>query len=148
MIIAIGSDHRGFKLKEKVKAYLKKNGHEIIDCGTNSSESVDYPVFSQRVALSLIKEKADKGILICSSGMGVCIAVNKFKGIRGTTVRDSEDAKIAVSHNNSNVLCIGADHTNLQKTKKIIAAYLNTEFEGGRHQRRLDLISEFEMKDK
>lgn len=147
MIISIGSDHRGFNLKDKIKEYLKNNGYDVIDCGTNSDESVDYPIYAQKVAWTIINGKADKGILICGSGMGVCIAVNKFKGIRGTTVRDPKDAEVATRHNDSNVICIGADHSSFGKSKKIVNKYLDSVFDGGRHQRRIDLIADFEMKN-
>jgi ribose 5-phosphate isomerase B len=142
--IAIGADHRGFKLKESIKVYLEGKGYTVIDVGTDSTESVDYPVYAAKVAVEIQKAKAEKGVLVCGSGIGVCIAANKFKGIRAATVNDEVSAKMSSLHNNANIVCLSADFTDEDGAKKIVDAFLDTEFEGGRHQRRVDLISEDE----
>jgi ribose 5-phosphate isomerase B len=146
MKIAIGGDHRGFKVKSCLIEFLKSKGHDVTDVGTYTTESTDYPIYAQKVAEAISSEAAEKGILICGSGIGVCMAVNKFKGIRGATVRSPKEAYMSVLHNNANVLCMGADFTSSGKAKKITEKFLSAEFEGGRHQRRLDIIKGFEEK--
>lgn len=141
MNIVIGSDHRGFMLKERIKGFLFGKNYNLIDVGTdNGNKAVDYPVYAQKVAKTIIDGKAEKGILICGSGIGVCIAANRFKGIRAATVRGPATVEMAIRHNNANVLCLGANFTGLKKSKFILDRFFHTEFEGGRHQRRLDLI--------
>lgn len=144
MKIAIGADHRGYGLKEEIKKFLEGEGHEVVDAGTDSNESVDYPVYARKVAGFIQNKEFKKGILVCASGIGVCIAANKFRGIRAANVMNEEGAELASSHNNANILCLGADFTGFEQAKKIVEKYLNTVFEGGRHQRRVDLIAEFE----
>jgi ribose 5-phosphate isomerase B len=144
MKIAVGSDHRGYGLKNIIKEYLVEKGYDVIDVGTDSEESVAYPVYAGQVAVKIQQGRAGKGVLVCGSGIGVCIAANKFKGIRAATVNDEVSAKMTRMHNDANIVCLSADFMDEAAAKKIIETFLNTEFEGGRHQRRVDLISEFE----
>ncbi|MFH1416522.1 MAG: ribose 5-phosphate isomerase B [Elusimicrobiota bacterium] len=144
MKIAIASDHRGYILKEKLKGFLEKKGFTVIDNGPENGDSVDYPKYARLVAGDLKNKKASRGILICGSGIGVCIAANKFKGIRAATVRDIRSARMAVTHNNANVLCMGADFTSFEKACSIAEEFLKGKFEGGRHLRRVNQIKEFE----
>ncbi len=144
MIVALGSDHRGIELKSKIADSLKAGGHTVLDFGTNSNESVDYPDFASPVAQSITTGKAERGILICGSGIGMCIAANKYKGIRATICCNAALAVRARLHNDANVLCLGADFVTMPEALKITKSFLDTGFEGGRHQRRLDKISEIE----
>jgi ribose 5-phosphate isomerase B len=144
MIVALGSDHRGIDLKSKIADFLKTNGHTVTDFGTASNESVDYPDFASLVAQSIITGKAERGILICSSGIGMCIAANKYKGIRAAICCKPELAVRARLHNDANVLCLGADFVTVPEALEIVKSFVETGFEGGRHQRRLDKISGIE----
>ena len=144
MIVALGSDHRGIYLKSKIADFLKANGHSVTDFGTDSNESVDYPDFASAVAQSIITGEAERGILICSSGIGMCIAANKYQGIRAAICCKPELAVRARLHNDANVLCLGADFTTAPEALEIVKSFLETGFEGGRHQRRLDKISGIE----
>ncbi|NLB34622.1 MAG: ribose 5-phosphate isomerase B [Elusimicrobia bacterium] len=144
MKIAVGSDHRGYPLKEELKRFLKDSNYEVIDQGTFSEESADYPIYAAKVARLVSKGEADKGVLCCGSGIGVSIAANKIKGVRAALVRTAEDAEITVKHNNSNVICLGRDRTSPEEAIKILKAFLDAEFEGGRHARRVEQISKLE----
>jgi len=144
MKVAIGSDHRGFLQKEKLKNYLEELGYEISDEGTYSKESADYPVFAGKVARKVSGGAADRGVLICGSGIGMCIAANKFKGIRAAFARSVWDAEMSRKHNDANIICMGADATDYEDVKKITEVFLTAVFEGGRHQKRLDIIEGFE----
>jgi len=146
--LVIGSDHRGYDLKDSIEKYLVPIDKDIekdivtyFDCGCYDSKTkVDYP----NVVKSLVTEIGDTcniGILICGSGLGVCIAANRYKHIRAVTVRSVKEAIAARQHNNANVLCLGADFTNRPTALRIVDAFLTTEFEGGRHQKRLDMLS-------
>jgi len=145
MKIAIGSDHAGFELKEKVKEYLIKKGFEIKDFGTNSKESVDYPLFSFPVAEGVAKGEFDFGILVCFTGNGMTIAANKVKGIRAALCLNPEMAKLARQHNNANILSLSAKFSS-ENFKEILESWFNSEFEGGRHKRRVDKIKEYETR--
>lgn len=147
MKIAIGADHRGYRLKEKVKKYLNEKNIEVIDCGTDSEERTDYPKFAEKVAQMVQKNEANSGILICGTGFGMCITANKYKGIRSVACYNEETAKFAKLHNNVNVLAIGADQTEEKEALKIIETWLSTEFEGGRHKERLYMIEEIEKEN-
>lgn len=138
--IFIGSDHAGFQLKENVKVFLEKKKFKINDLGTFSEESCDYPDFAKKVAEKVAKEKNSFGILICGTGIGMSIAANKIKGIRAALVQDEFTAKKAREHNNANVLCLGARVIDSEKAKKILNIFLNTDFEGGRHSKRVEKI--------
>jgi ribose 5-phosphate isomerase B len=142
MKISVGADHKGFELKEKVKQYLTKLGHEVIDFGTDSTESVDYPDFGFKVAESVAKGEADFGITVCWTGNGMNITANKVKGIRSALCLDDEMAMLARAHNNANVLALASNFVWEEMAKKILDVWLATEFEGGRHARRLKKIEE------
>lgn len=141
--IAIGSDHAGFELKEKLKKYLVSKNFEILDKGTHSTESVDYPDFGHAVAESVLKREADIGIAICGSGNGINMAVNKHKGIRGALCWNEEIARLAKQHNNANVLSLPGRFIDETTAQKIVDAFLSAEFEGGRHQRRIEKLDDF-----
>lgn len=143
MKIAIGSDHAGFELKEELKKFFC-NQFDIIDVGTNSTESVDYPDFAKKVCELILKNDADLGILICGTGIGMSITANKFKGIYAALCYDRNTAGLARSHNNANVLCIGGRTTKIDDAIEIVKTFLSTPFEGGRHERRISKIREIE----
>jgi len=144
MQIAIGSDHVGYSLKEKLKPFLSERGLDLIDCGTDSDTSCNYPVFARRVAEAVASGACQRGILICGTGIGMSIAANKVHGIRCALVHDVYTARLARRHNDANVLAMGATVVSLPHAKLIIAAWLDEEFEGGRHNTRLQLIKEME----
>ncbi|MGA2158480.1 MAG: ribose 5-phosphate isomerase B [Dehalococcoidia bacterium] len=144
MKVALGSDHRGVDLKSKISDFLKTKGHTVIDLGADSKESVDYPDFASLVAQSIINAKAELGILICGSGIGMCITANKYRGIRAAICCKPELAVRARLHNDANVLCLGADFITVPEALEIVKPFIETGFEGGRHQRRLDKISGIE----
>jgi ribose 5-phosphate isomerase B len=144
MKIATGSDHRGYKLKISILNSLQQAGYTVNDMGAFSEESADYPDYAFKVGSAVGSRVADFGILICGTGMGMCISANKIPGIRAVVCRNVFEAERSRQHNNANVLCLGADTTGLEQANEIIKAFLNTAFEGGRHQRRLDVISEME----
>lgn len=140
MKIAIGSDHAGFELKEKVKVILETLGHEINDFGTDSTESVDYPDFAILVARAVIAGEVDRGVAICWTGNGVNISANKIDGIRATLALNADMAMLARAHNDSNVLTLASKYIEDSQLKEILKAWLDTEYEGGRHSRRLAKI--------
>ena len=141
MNLAIGSDHAGFKLKEKLKEFLKQEGHELKDFGTFSEESVDYSDFAHPVASAVEKKEFDRGVLICGSGNGINMAANKHKGIRSALCWNKETAALARQHNDANIIALPARFINEQEAKQMVELFLNTDFEGGRHQKRVDKIS-------
>ena len=142
--VAIGADHAGFELKEKVKAFLSETGYDVNDFGTNSTDSVDYPLIAKALATSVASKHPPRGILICGTGIGMSIAANKIKGIIAAHCCDVETAKLARQHNNSNILTIGGRITSAELAKDIVKAWLTTDFEGGRHQRRIQEIRDLE----
>lgn len=144
MKIAVASDHRGFIIKGKILQMIEEFGHEAVDLGTDSTESVDYPDFAGMVAKKVSEGEIDRGILICGSGIGMCIVANKFPGVRATQCHDDLSAEMSRLHNNSNVLCLSADMLGDRLINRMINIWLQTEFEGGRHGRRLDKIVEIE----
>ena len=146
-MIAIGSDHGGYKLKEEIKKYLEEKEIEYTDCGTFDEESVDYPEIAQAVSAEVQDRHAEKGIVICRSGVGMSIVANKFKGIRCAKCNDEQEAKFSRMHNDSNVLALGADYMDVNKAIRIVRTWIATEFEGGRHQTRLDIINEIEQEN-
>ena len=143
-MIVIGADHAGFLAKEKLKQYLKDNLISVKDLGTESEKSCDYPLIAKKVADEVSKGRSEKGILICGSGVGMCIASNKVKGIRSAVCNDLNIAKLSRSHNNANILCMGARIITVEEMEKITDVFLNTPFDGNRHQLRIDQISEIE----
>ncbi|MFH1231923.1 MAG: ribose 5-phosphate isomerase B [Planctomycetota bacterium] len=151
MKIAIACDHAGYQTKNKVIQFLKESGYDYTDFGTNSDAPVDYPDFAFKVAEAVSLGKYQRGILICGSGLGMCIAANKVKGIRAVTCNDTFTAEMSRRHNDANVLCLGAKVVKQDKLIPIVKTWLETEFEseGGksRHQRRLNKISDYEMKN-
>lgn len=142
MKIAIGADHGGYEMKNAIKIKLENDGYDVTDFGTYSDESVDFPDFSKQVTKAIQEKEADLGILICGTGIGMSIAANKEKGIRAALVGDVFSAKATREHNNSNVLCLGARVTGLGLAEMIVDTWLNAEFEGERHQKRLDKIND------
>jgi ribose 5-phosphate isomerase B len=146
MKIAIGSDHAGFKLKETVKEFLKTSGIEVIDFGTHSEESADYPDFAFPVAEAVAKKEFDFGILICSTGIGMSITANKVAGIRAALCNDLFTANCSKEHNNANVLCMGGRIVGEGLAKAIVQTWLERKFQGGRHERRVKKIEEYETK--
>lgn len=142
MRIAIGSDHGGYELKEQLRRYLQNNGHEMIDCGTDSVESVHYPVFAKMVAKNILNGRADRGIVVCTTGEGVCITANRFKGIRCGIAYNDEVARLMRAHNDANIISFGARFISLEDAIKRVEIFLNTNFEGGRHQTRIEMIDE------
>lgn len=142
MIIAVGSDHAGYELKEEIKRYLIEKGHTVKDCGTDSTESCDYPVFGRAAAEVVREEEAERAIVICGSGIGISIAANKVPGIRCALCSEPLSAELARKHNNANALAMGARLIGSDMAKRIVDVFLSTEFEGGRHQRRIDKIEE------
>ena len=137
--IIIGSDHGGFKLKNEIIQHIEKLGYEVFDLGCYSTESCDYPLIAQTVAKKVLEEKS-KGILICGTGIGVSIAANRFSGIRASHCTDTFTARMTRMHNDSNILCLGERITGTGLALDIVDIWLNTEFEGGRHQKRIDMI--------
>jgi ribose 5-phosphate isomerase B len=144
MKIAIASDHAAFEMKRQVRELVESLGHETEDFGTYSMESVDYPDFAMPAAQSVANKMNDLGIIICGSGIGMSIAANKVRGIRAALCCSEETAKLSRQHNNANVLCFGARTNTWENAKKMIIAFLTTDFEGGRHNTRLDKISKIE----
>ncbi len=145
-MIVIGSDHGGLNLKSALNSYLTRRGFEVMDAGTNSDASVDYPDFGQKVAESVISGQAELGILICGTGIGMSIAANKIPGIRAALVTDVFMARMAKEHNNANILVLGGRVLDEQKACDLVGAWLDASFEGGRHQSRLDKITTLEQK--
>lgn len=143
MKIIIGSDHAGYEMKEEVKKYLTEKGNTVVDLGTNSNESVDYPEFGKKVGVEVTTTKADFGIVICGTGIGISIAANKVKGVRAALVHDKETARLAKEHNNANVLAFGGRNNTLENAKEIVDSYMEAKFEE-RHQKRIDLINNME----
>jgi len=144
--IAIASDHGGFELKEDIKLFLKEIGYEPVDFGTENSNSVDYPDFGAKVAETVAKSEIPMGILICGTGIGMSIVVNRFHGVRGALCNDVYSARMSREHNDSNVLILGGRVVGKGLAREMVKTWITTKFEGGRHQKRLDKIKELEVK--
>ncbi|MGK7369666.1 MAG: ribose 5-phosphate isomerase B [Candidatus Halalkalibacterium sp. M3_1C_030] len=140
MIIPIASDHAGFEAKEKVKKILEDMGHMPIDFGTHSEDSVDYPEFAVQVAQKVDEGEHEQGILICGSGQGMCMTANKFKNVRGALVYSEKSAALTRQHNNANLLCLPGRELDDEELKVILKAWFDSDFEGGRHERRVNKI--------
>lgn len=140
MKIAIGSDHAGFEYKEKIREYLQSQGHALIDFGTNSNAPVDYPLFIRPVAEAVARGQAERGIVLGGSGNGEAITANRVKGIRCALCWNDESARLGRQHNNANVISLGQRMMSLDTALKLVRIWLETPFEGGRHQRRIELI--------
>ena len=142
MKIAVASDHGGFKLKEEVKAHLLERGLEVLDLGTHTEDSVDYPEYGKACGEAVVGGQADVGIVVCGTGIGISIAANKVKGVRCGLCTSVEMASLTKQHNNANVLALGGRTTGTELAMQIVDAWLDTEFEGGRHQRRVDMLDQ------
>ena len=139
--IAIASDHAGFEMKNEVCKLLAELGREVVDLGANGPESVDYPDFADAMAVAMSDGRASRGILICGTGIGISIAANRHRHIRAARCGNATDARLARQHNDANVLVLGSRTSGWETARDIVLAFLNTEFEGGRHQRRIDKMS-------
>lgn len=148
MIVAIGADHAGFELKERVKRYLETHAHTVLDMGAHSTESTDYPPYAFRVAEAVRDGKAERGVLVCDSGNGIAIAANKVEGIRATICVNPEHAKLARRHNDSNVLVLGSAYIAPEDVAPTLEAWFESPFDGGRHARRVGQITEYERSRK
>ena len=146
--IAIAADHAGFHSKEEVKEILQSHGTEVLDFGTDSDASVDYPDYGKAAMKAIMEGKADRGVLVCGSGVGMSIVANKFPGIRAVLAADAKTAEMSRKHNDSNVLVLVGWKLSRPEADEILTVWMNTEFEGGRHQRRLDKIDDIEKEIK
>lgn len=144
MRIAVGSDHRGYQLKEMIVTFLRDKGHEVDDVGARGDESVDYPDYAAVVAKKVSDRSIDRGILICGTGIGMAIAANKFPGVRAAPCQDEVTCEISRRHNDLNVLCLSADLVSPRGVERMVEVWLETEFEAGRHARRVEKIGELE----
>jgi ribose 5-phosphate isomerase B len=144
MRIAVGTDHRGFAIRSKVVELVRRLGHEVIDVGTFSPEAVDYPDIAADVAQRVSHGDVDRGILVCGTGLGMCIAANKLPGVRAAPCHDDITAEMSRRHNDSNVLCLSADLLGERLIDRMVEIWLSAPFEGGRHARRVDKITELE----
>ena len=144
MRIGIGNDHSALELKAEIIEFLKEKGHEVVAFGTDSADSCDYPKYGEAVGSAVVAKEVDCGILICGTGLGISLAANKVKGVRAAVCSEPFTAKMSRAHNNCNVLAFGARVVGAELAKMIVDVWLNTEFEGGRHQRRVDMIMEIE----
>ncbi len=140
-VIAIGSDHAGYALKSKVSTWLKDAGYEVLDCGTNGTDSVDYPDFGAAVADAVAEGRAEKGVIVCGSGIGISIAANRNPGARAANCTSGLMARLARQHNDANILALGERLIGEEVARDCLNEFLNTPFEGGRHQRRIDKMS-------
>ena len=147
-MIAIGSDHGGFELKQEIMKHLQARGLEFKDYGTYTTDSCDYPVYGEAVARAVAGGECEKGILICGTGIGISIAANKVKGIRAALCGDCYSAEFTRLHNDANILALGARTTGSGHALKIVDTFLDTQFEGGRHAKRIGLIAEIEEKER
>jgi len=144
MKVAVGADHRGYELKERVKQYLEKHGHTVLDMGTNSTESTDYPQYAFRVAEAVRDGVADRGVLVCDSGNGIAIAANKVEGIRAALVIDPKHAEMSRRHNDANVMVLGSEILPEALEIPTLDAWFSAPFDGGRHARRVEQILDYE----
>ena len=146
MKIAIGNDHTALELKQEIIAHLKERGYEIVNYGTDSPESCDYPVYGEKAARAVAAGEADLGVLICGTGVGISLAANKVHGIRAVVCSEPYSAALARRHNNANIVAFGARVVGAELAKMIVDSFLDAKFEGGRHQRRVDMIMAIEEK--
>lgn len=140
MRVAIGSDHAGFLLKQALGRWLRERGHTVIDVGTHDAERTDYPVFGARVATLVAAGEVDAGVAVCGSGQGICMAANKVPGVRAGVIREVQDAVMVRRHNDANVACFGERFTEASVAEAALEAFLATDFDGGRHQARVDQL--------
>lgn len=142
MKVAIASDHAGFKMKEAVKPFLRSLKFDIVDLGTDSEAAVDYPDYGKKMGHAIATGKADMGVLVCGSGIGMCMAANRIKKVRAVTIADEFDAEMSRKHNNANIACFGARKLSTEKVLMLLDIFFKTPFEGGRHEKRLEKIDE------
>lgn len=147
MKIGIGNDHAAVAMKNEIVEYLEELGHEAVNYGTDSNESCSYAVYGEKVARAVAAKEVDLGILICGTGVGISLAANKVKGIRAAVCSESCTARLVRQHNNANILAFGARIIGIETAKEIVGAWLSAEFEGGRHQDRIDMITAIEEKE-
>lgn len=147
MKIAIGADHAGYALKERLLGKLKAEGHEVADLGTHSTESTDYPDYAAAVGRAVVKKDAELGVLVCSSGVGMSIAANKIHGVRAALGTNPDEVSYTRRHNDANVLAIGAKYTDEATAEALVDTFLSTAFEGGRHARRIEKINKLEQEE-
>ena len=147
MKIGIGNDHSALELKAEIIEFLKEKGHEVVDYGTNSTESCDYPVYGEKIGHAVVSGEVDFGIAICGTGLGISLAANKVHGIRAAVCSEPYTARLSRQHNNANVLAFGSRVIGIELAKMIIDEFLGAEFEGGRHQRRVDMIMDVERRE-
>ena len=143
-MIALGCDHGGYELMQEVKKHLEERGLEYKDFGCNGPESVDYPVYGKKVAQAIVDGECEKGILICGTGVGISLAANKIRGIRAVVCSEASTARLSRQHNDTNILAFGARIIGTETAKDIVKAWLEAEFEGGRHQKRVDMLMKLE----
>lgn len=143
-MIAIGSDHGGYLLKEEIKKHLKEKGYEFKDFGTDSTASCDYPVYAEKVCRAIQSGECEKGILVCGTGIGMSMCANKCKGIRAAVCGDHFSAEFTRKHNNANVLCLGARVIGAGVAMQLVDIFLTTEYEGGRHEKRVEMMMQLE----
>ncbi len=140
MRIAVGADHAGFQVKQQLAERLRGQGHEVLDLGTDSDASTDYPDYAHRVARAVAGGEAERGVLVCGSGIGMCIAANRTPGVRAAVLQSEYDAEMARRHNDANVACFGARQSEAGSVEKLLDRFLETPFEGGRHEQRVKKI--------
>ena len=145
MKLAIGNDHSAVEMKKEIKAHLESRGVEVVDMGVHTPESCNYPVLGYKVARLVADGEVDGGVLICGTGVGISLAANKVKGIRACVCSDPYTAKLSKMHNNTNIIAFGARVVGVELAKMIVDEWLNAEFEGGRHQKRVDMLTEIEQ---
>lgn len=138
--IAMGSDHAGFELKEHLKSFLQTQGYEVLDLGSHSKDKADYPDFGAKVAKLVAEGKADKGVLVCGTGIGMCMVANKVPGVRAAVLRSFDDARLSREHNDANVACLGGRVSAVHQAQSLLETFLNTPFEAGRHKVRVQKI--------
>ena len=148
MKIGIGNDHAAFELKNTIKAYLESQGHEVVDYGSYSAERCDYPVFGEKVALAVRSGEVERGVLICGTGVGISIAANKVRGIRAAVCSEPFTAQMVRRHNDAQIIAFGARVVGVDMAKMVVDSFLGAEFEGGRHQNRIDLIAAIEERER
>lgn len=144
MKIAIGNDHVAVELKNHIKKFVEDMGHTVVNYGTDTCESCDYPVYGEKVGRAVADGECDLGILICGTGIGISLAANKVKGVRAAVCSEPYSARLTRQHNNANIIAFGARVVGSAMAEMIVEEFLNAEFEGGRHQRRVDMISDIE----
>lgn len=146
MKIGFGNDHAGVDMKKEIIEFLESMGHEVVNYGTDEKVSCDYPIYGEKVARAVASGEVDRGILICGTGVGISLAANKVHGIRAVVCSEPATARLSRLHNDANILAFGARIISIELAKMIVETWMNTEFEGGRHQRRVDLIMDVEKR--